>query len=115
MDNIANSEKTYGIGMKDRIGYALGDAGGLMTFSLISSFQQLFYTDVLKIQPKKISTLMIVARIWDAINDPLWGGFIDSRKPTKYGRFRPYILGAAVPLAIAAVLKIGRASCRERV
>ncbi|MBQ7689018.1 MAG: MFS transporter [Clostridia bacterium] len=104
MDNIANSEKTYGIGMKDRIGYALGDAGGLMTFSLISSFQQLFYTDVLKIQPKKISTLMIVARIWDAINDPLWGGFIDSRKPSKYGRFRPYILGAAVPLAIAAVL-----------
>ena len=35
---------------------------------------------------------MFVARIWDAINDPIWGAFIDSRKPTKYGRFRPYIL-----------------------
>ena len=104
MDKHEIPEKTYGITMKDRIGYALGDTGGLMTFSLISSFQQMFYTDVLKIEPKKISTLMIVARIWDAINDPLWGGFIDSRKPTKYGRFRPYILGAAVPLAIAAVL-----------
>ncbi|MBQ6118167.1 MAG: MFS transporter [Clostridia bacterium] len=104
MDKTEIPEKTYGIKMKDRIGYALGDTGGLMTFSLISSFQQMFYTDVLKIEPKRISTLMIVARIWDAINDPLWGGFIDSRKPTKYGRFRPYILGAAVPLAIAAVL-----------
>lgn len=97
-------EKTYGISMKDKVGYALGDAGGLLTFSLISSFQQMFYTDVLKIKGNKISVLMLVARIWDAINDPLWGGFIDSRKPTKYGRFRPYILGASVPLAIAAVL-----------
>ena len=33
-----------------------------------------------------------------------WGGFIDSRRPTRFGRFRPYILGASVPLAIAAVL-----------
>ncbi len=95
---------TYGIKFKDKIGYALGDAGGLLSFSLISSFQQMFYTDVLKIKPSKISALMLVARIWDAVNDPMWGGFIDSRKPTRYGRFRPYILGASIPLAIAAVL-----------
>ena len=101
---IEIEEKTYGIGLRDKIGYALGDAGGLLTFSLISSFQQMFYTDVLKIKAEKISLLMLIARIWDAINDPLWGGFIDSRKPTRYGRFRPYILGASVPLAIAAVL-----------
>ena len=95
---------TYGIKFKDKLGYALGDAGGLLSFSLISSFQQMFYTDVLKIKPSKISTLMLVARIWDAINDPMWGGFIDSRKPTRFGRFRPYIFGASIPLAIAAVL-----------
>lgn len=95
---------TYGIKFKDKLGYALGDAGGILTFSLISSFQQMFYTDVLGIKAGSISVLLFVARIWDAINDPLWGGFIDSRKPTKYGRFRPYILGASVPLAIAAFL-----------
>lgn len=95
---------TYGIKFKDKLGYALGDAGGQLSFSLISSFQQMFYTDVLKIKPSKISTLLFIARIWDAINDPMWGGFIDSRKPTRFGRFRPYIFGASIPLAIAAVL-----------
>lgn len=43
---------------------------------------------------------MFVARIWDAINDPIWGAFIYSRKPTKYGRFWPYILWASFPLAM---------------
>ncbi len=32
------------------------------------------------------------------------GGFIDSRKPTKWGRFRPYVMWASIPLAVAAVL-----------
>lgn len=95
---------THGIKMKDRIGYALGDTAGLLTFALISSFLQVFYTDSLGINPGKIAILFMVARIWDAINDPMWGAFVDSRKPTKYGRFRPYILGASIPLAISAVL-----------
>lgn len=94
---------THGIKTKDKIGYALGDTAGLLTFGLISSFLQMFYTDTLKIDPAKIAVLFLVARIWDAINDPMWGAFIDSRKPTKYGRFRPYILGASIPLAISAV------------
>ena len=45
--------KTYGIGLKDKVGYALGDAAGLMTFALVGSFLQLFYTNVLYIDPKK--------------------------------------------------------------
>ena len=89
--------------IKEKIGYALGDAGGLLTFSLIGAFQNKFYTDVLGISPAKIVVLILVARIWDAINDPLWGMFIDSRKPTKYGRFRPYIFWFSIPLAVSAV------------
>lgn len=95
---------THGITLKDKIGYAMGDMGGVLTFSLVSSFLNMFYTDSLGISPLKVSVLMLVARIWDAVNDPMWGSFIDSRKPTKHGRFRPYILGAAFPLAIAALL-----------
>ena len=93
-----------GIKIKDKFGYALGDLGGVLTFSLVSSFLQMFYTDSLHIPLEKITLLMLVARIWDAINDPMWGGFIDSRKPTRFGRFRPYIFGASIPLAVAAVL-----------
>lgn len=98
------SSSTHGIKTKDKLGYALGDLAGLLTFSLVSSFLQMFYTDSLHIPLEKITILMLAARIWDAVNDPMWGGFIDSRKPTKHGRFRPYIMGAAIPLAVAGVL-----------
>lgn len=98
------NDMTHGIKVRDKIGYALGDLGGLLTFSLVSSFLQMFYTDSLHIPLEKITLLMIAARIWDAVNDPLWGGFIDSRKPTRFGRFRPYIFGASVPLALGAVV-----------
>lgn len=54
------SEKslTHGIKFKDKIGYAMGDMGGLLTFSLIGAFQNKFYTDVLHIQPAKIVVLI---------------------------------------------------------
>lgn len=99
---MSDASATHGIKSKDKIGYALGDMGGLLTFSLVNSFLTMFYTDVLGIATGAITVLMLVARIWDAVNDPMWGAFIDSRRPTKHGRFRPYILGMSVPLAIAA-------------
>ncbi|MBO6154825.1 MAG: MFS transporter [Lachnospiraceae bacterium] len=101
---VQTPSATHGISTKEKMAYACGDFGGVLTFSLISSFLTMFYTDCMHIPLAQITILMLVARIWDAINDPLWGGFIDSRKPTKAGRFRPYVLGASIPLAIAAVL-----------
>ena len=101
---MAEKALTHGIKFKDKVGYALGDAGGLLTFSLIGAFQNIFYTKALGISPAKIAVLILVARIWDAINDPLWGAFIQSRKPRKSGQFRPWILGFSIPLAIAAAL-----------
>lgn len=101
---MATTQKTYGIKLKDKIGYALGDAGGLLTFSLIGAFQNKFYTDALGIPAKQIILLILIARIWDAINDPLWGAFIQSRKPSPKGQFRPWIIGFSIPLAISAAL-----------
>lgn len=89
---------------KNIIGYALGDTGGVLSFGVVSSFLQMYYTDVLHISLAKITVLMLVARIWDAINDPICGAFIDSRKPTKYGRFRPYVYWLSFPMIIAFVL-----------
>ena len=82
---------TSGIKFKDKIGYALGDTAGLFTFALIGSFLQIFYTNVMHISAAKIVVLMIVARIWDAINDPIWGSIIDRRNPGKNGKFSPYL------------------------
>ena len=97
-------EKTYGILFKDKIGYALGDTAGCLTFAIVGSFLQMFYTDVLYIDPAKIMLLFVVARLWDAANDPMWGAFIDTRKPGKKGKFIPYIKWGAIPLGIAGIL-----------
>lgn len=105
---MSNKPKTSGITVKDKLGYAFGDVGGLLSFSLISSYLQMFYTDVLHIPLAQITILMLVARIWDAINDPIWGAFVDSRKPTKWGRFRPYIFWMSFPLAVATVLMFAK-------
>ncbi len=63
MADTGQSRLTYGIKMKDKIGYALGDAGGILTFGVIGSYLQLFYTNVLFISPEKIMVLFLVARI----------------------------------------------------
>ena len=74
---------THGIHLKDKLGYALGDFAGCLGFALVSSFLQMFYTDSLHIPLQQITILMLIARIWDAINDTMWGSFVDSRKPTR--------------------------------
>lgn len=104
MMDLTNLTETHGIKLKDKIGYALGDTAGLLTFSLIGAFQNKFYTDALGISPAKIVVLILIARIWDAVNDPLWGAFIQSRKPNRGGQFRPWILRFSIPLAIASAL-----------
>ena len=89
--------------VRNYVGYAMGDMAGVLTFGTIGSFLQMFYTDILHISLGSITVLMMVARIWDAINDPMCGALIDSRKPTKYGRFRPYVWYFSIPLALAFI------------
>ncbi|MBR0161377.1 MAG: MFS transporter [Oscillospiraceae bacterium] len=89
--------------VKNYVGYAMGDMAGVITFGTIGSFLQMFYTDILHISLGSITVLMMVARIWDAINDPMCGALIDAQKPTRHGRFRPYVWYFSIPLALAFI------------
>lgn len=86
------------------VGYGMCDLANNLAFSAISTYLTVFYTDVLKIGTVAASVIMIVARIWDAVNDPIMGFFVQSRKPLKGGKYRPYILIGGVPLTILAAL-----------
>lgn len=97
-------EKTYGIVLKDKTGYAMGDFASLLVFGLVTSILQIYYTDSLGLEPMWLVWLFLGARIWDAINDPMWARVVDSVKPTKWGRYRPWLIKGALPLAISAVL-----------
>ncbi|MGL6107864.1 MFS transporter [Romboutsia sp.] len=66
--------------MQDKVGYMLGDLGNDLFFGLVSLYLMLFYTDVLGITTGAVGTMLVVARMWDAINDFMMGTFIDRRK-----------------------------------
>lgn len=92
------------IGIKEGIGYMLGDSGNLFLLTYVSSFLKVFYTDVLKIAPTKVAHLFLFTRLWDSINDPMWGTLVSKRRPDKNGKYRSYIKMFAIPLAISELI-----------
>ena len=95
---------TSGIKARDKIGYAMGDVASCLVFGLTQSVLNKYYTDVLEISVLSVMIMTIIARIWDAINDPIWGRLIDGAKPRSDGRYRRWIKIFAVPVALATIL-----------
>lgn len=87
------------LSIKEKIGYALGDGAANIAWRGVSTFLFIFYTDVFGIDPISVGLLMLVARTSDGISDVLMG-VIGDRSNSKYGKFRPWILWTAVPLAL---------------
>lgn len=102
MANQNNSVPAFG--MKDKLGYMFGDFGNDFTFILSSSFMLKFYTDVMGVSAAVVGLLMMAARFVDAITDVTMGQIVDRSKPTKDGKFRPWIKRMCGPVAIASFL-----------
>lgn len=91
-------------GMKDKLGYMFGDFGNDFTFILSSSFMLKFYTDVMGVSAGVVGLLMMAARFVDAVTDVTMGQIVDRSKPTKDGKFKPWIKRMCGPVAIASFL-----------
>ena len=99
-------KKKNALTLKHKIGYGLGDAGGVMTFALMGSTFSMYCTDALGISPTRIAVLLLIWNIWDFINDPLMGAFIDksyAKNSNPNGKFRPWLLRAAPILCISFI------------
>ena len=83
--------------------YSFGDLASQFVWTFVGSYLTIFYTDIVGLAPVAISAIMLGARIWDAINDPMMGA-IAERTQSKWGRFRPYIAFGCPFLAIFGVL-----------
>ncbi|HIF5959813.1 TPA: MFS transporter [Vibrio parahaemolyticus] len=92
-----------GLKIRERMGYGFGDAGGTVITGLISNFLTFFYTDIFGLTPAIVGTIFVVLRIFDAVTDPLVGVIADKTE-TKHGKFRPFILWTAVPLALICIM-----------
>lgn len=91
-------------GLKDKVGYMMGDLANDFFFILASSFLMVFYTNVLGISPGVVGTLFVTARVIDAFTDVGMGRLIDTLPPAKDGRFRPWLRRMCIPVSIAGLL-----------
>ena len=85
------------------IAYGCGDFASNLCWTFIGSYLSVFYTDVVGMAPAAASAIMLIAKIWDGVNDPMFGA-IAERTNTSKGRFRPYIFYGAPVLAVLSVL-----------
>jgi glucuronide carrier protein len=79
------------------LGYAGGEVANNLTFSTVSAFLLIYYTDVAGISAAAAGTLFIVVRIWGGVTDLIAGRVVDTTE-SRWGKFRPYVLFGSAPL-----------------
>ncbi|MGN0485735.1 MAG: MFS transporter [Acutalibacteraceae bacterium] len=88
---------------KESMTFAIAALGQGLVYSCMSSYVTDYYMNVLALDAMFVILLMLLARVWDAINDPLMGMIVD-RRTTKHGRMKPYAVATAIPIAILTIL-----------
>jgi len=83
--------------------YGVGDVGNAAVNSAIQYFLMIFYTDAALVAPGLAASALLVGKIWDAVNDPLFG-WVSDRTTSRFGKRRVYMIFGALPLAAAVAL-----------
>lgn len=96
------NQKKY-LTMKERVCFTVGAFGRSGIYTLMSMFILVFFHNGAGLTLTQGTTIMLIGRIFDALNDPLMGMIVDRTK-SKWGKMRPYLLFAPVPIAICTVL-----------
>jgi GPH family glycoside/pentoside/hexuronide:cation symporter len=91
------------LSVKEKLGYGLGDTASHFVWDMVGFWILIYYTDTFGISAAAAGTIMFIARFWDMLSDPLMG-VISDRTRTRWGKFRPYILWAALPYSLLAIL-----------
>lgn len=90
--------------MKDYFGYAMGDFGCNMCFALITNYMMLFYTQYIGVSLGDWAWIIIVGKVWDAINDVLIGNMVDNMQISKKSKFKPWIVMGGAALIVCTTL-----------
>lgn len=98
-----SSPSIFKLSWTEKLGYAAGDFGSCLYFSIFMNFLSYFYTDVFGISAAAVGTMILITRSWDWIDDPIMGMIAD-RTNTRMGKFRPWIIWSIVPYMVIGVL-----------
>ena len=80
---------------KEIASFGIGAVGKDMVYALSASFVMYYYQDLLKISPAFVGTILMIARIFDAFNDPFMGVLV-AKTRSKWGRFKPWLISGTV-------------------
>ena len=89
------------LGLGTKLSYAVGNVGLQMLIAAMNFMLMIFYTDVALVAPAVAGAALLVGKVWDTVNDPLFGWMTD-RTRSRWGRHRVYLVYGAIPLGIAA-------------
>jgi len=98
---MAEKLRTYS--KTERNAYLLGMVGENILVAIVTASLSYYLQFTILIPALTVSVIMVIARAWDALNDPVMGTIVDRTK-TKFGKCRPYLLAAPFPVYIATVL-----------
>ena len=90
--------------VREKIAYALGDAAaGGITWKIMSIAFPLFFTNVFGLTFADAAALMLIARLFDVVTDPVMGSLAD-RTQSKWGTYRPWLIFGAIPFGLIFAL-----------
>lgn len=98
-----NNVKQPRLSLRHYFGFGLGDFAFNLFFQGATLFLLFFYTDILGIEATVAGSIFLVATVWDAITDPLMGYWAGKTR-SRWGRYRPYLLIAPIPLGLAYMM-----------
>ena len=90
--------------LREKIGYAVGDAAaGGITWKVMSIAFPLFFTNIFGLTVADTATLMLIARMFDVVTDPIMGMLAD-RTQSRWGTYRPWLILGAIPFGLIFAL-----------
>ncbi len=96
-------EQKQKLGTKEKVAYGLGAVGKDMVYMLSASYILYYYQDILGVSAVAMGVILLVARVFDAFNDPIMGVVV-AKTRTKWGKFRPWLMIGPPFLAIFNLL-----------
>ena len=91
-------------GWRDKLGYAMGDMGCGFSFQLVSTFMQLFYLQYIGIKPTDYAIIILISKIFDAVNDVVIGNLVDTKRLGKKSKYMPWIIAGGLILVVFNVM-----------
>jgi GPH family glycoside/pentoside/hexuronide:cation symporter len=99
VDSVIIDNSSEKLSIWTKLAYGSGDLGTAITAALRAFFLLFFLTDVARLSPVAAGSILLINRVWDAVNDP-FVGWLSDRTSTRWGRRRPWIIIGAIPFGL---------------